>query len=69
MDTSTSIFWVIAVLGLLWLFVLVIAFVNIARRKDLPLVGKLLWIFVILSFPILGLLLYFILGRRRVPVD
>ena len=69
MDTATSIFWVFVVLGLIWLFVLVVAFVNIARREDISLAAKLLWILVILSFPILGLLLYFILGRRRIPVD
>lgn len=69
MDAGSATFWILLGLGLLWLFVLVVALVNIFRRQDLPLVGKLLWVFIILSFPIVGLLIYFILGRRRVSVD
>lgn len=69
MDTASDIFWVILILGLIWLVVLVAVFINIIRRREMSLMGKAFWIIVILSFPVLGLLIYLLVGRRRVVED
>lgn len=69
MDTASDIFWVLLILGLIWLVVLVAVFINIIRRREMSLMGKVFWIIVILSFPVLGLLIYLLIGRRRVVED
>ncbi|HEY1112562.1 MAG TPA: PLDc N-terminal domain-containing protein [Chitinophagaceae bacterium] len=69
MDTASDIFWIILVLGLIWLVILIAVFVNIVRRREMPLITKIFWIIVILSFPVLGLLIYLLIGRRRVVED
>lgn len=69
MDTASDIFWVLLVLGLIWLIVLVAVFINIVRRREMSLMGKIFWIIVILSFPVLGLIIYLLIGRRRVVED
>lgn len=69
MDTASDIFLVLLILGLIWLVVLVAVFINIARRREMSLMGKIFWVIVILSFPVLGLLIYLLIGRRRVVED
>lgn len=69
MDTASDIFWVVLVLGIIWLVVLVAVFINIFRRREMSLVAKIFWIIVILSFPVLGLIIYLLIGRRRVVED
>lgn len=69
MDTASDIFWVLLILGLIWLVVLIAVFINIVRRREMSLMGKVFWIIVILSFPVLGLLIYLLIGRRRVVED
>lgn len=69
MDTASGFFWTLLVFGLIWLIVLVAVFINIARRSEMPLITKIFWIIVILSFPLLGLILYLLLGRKRVMED
>lgn len=69
MDTASDIFWVILILGIIWLVILIAVFINIIRRRELSLLGKAFWIIVILSFPVLGLLIYLLIGRRRVVED
>jgi hypothetical protein len=64
MDTGGTIFWIIFVLGLIWLVVLIIALLNLFRRTDKSLVSKLIWAFIIVSAPVLGLLLYLLVGNR-----
>jgi uncharacterized integral membrane protein len=69
MDTASGIFWTLLILGLIWLIVLVAVFVNIARRREMSLAAKVFWIIVILSFPLLGLIIYLLIGRKRVVED
>lgn len=69
MDTASGIFWTLLILGLIWLVVLIAVFVNIARRREMSLVAKVFWVIVILSFPLLGLLIYLLIGRRKVVED
>lgn len=69
MDTASDIFWIILILGLIWLAILIAVFINIIRRREMSLITKIFWIIVILSFPVLGLLIYLLIGRRRVVED
>ena len=66
MDTGSNIAWVILLIGLLWLAVVIYVFAQIFKRDDLSFMSKVLWILVILSFPVLGLIIYFLLGRRSI---
>lgn len=54
------------ILAFIWLVVLIAVFANIIRRSDLLPVTKVFWIIVILSFPLLGLIIYLLIGRKRV---
>jgi hypothetical protein len=66
MDNGSNIAWIILLVGLLWLAVLIYVFVQIFKRDDLSLIAKLFWIFIILSFPVLGLIVYFLLGKKSI---
>ena len=64
MDTAGSIFWFIVILFVIWFIVLVWALVNLFKRDDLTLVAKAFWALIIISFPILGLIVYLLLRKR-----
>lgn len=66
MDTGNGIVWTLLILAFIWLVVLIAVFANIIRRSDLLPVTKVFWIIVILSFPLLGLIIYLLIGRKRV---
>lgn len=66
MDTGNGIVWTLIILAFIWLVVLIAVFANIIRRSDLLPVTKVFWIIVILSFPLLGLIIYLLIGRKRV---
>jgi hypothetical protein len=66
MDTGNGIVWALIIFSLIWLFVLIAVFVNIIRRPEISIITKVFWIIVILSFPLLGLIIYLLLGRKRV---
>jgi hypothetical protein len=51
--------------GLAWLAVLIAVFINIFARSKMPLVEKLLWALLILSFPVLGLIIYLVVKSSR----
>ena len=48
-----------------WVFVWLLVAVRVLRRHDLGAGGKALWIVVILVFPLLGLLAYFLWDAAR----
>ncbi len=51
-------------LGLLHLILWIIAVVDILKsNKTLPM--KVLWILIVLLLPVVGLILYFLLGRGK----
>lgn len=50
-------------LGVIHLILFVIALVDILKSGMSP-VNKLLWILLILLLPVIGLVLYFLLGRK-----
>ena len=54
-----------AVALLVWIFVWLPVAVRIVRRRDLGLVGKLLWLVFILVVPLVGLFIYFLWDAAR----
>jgi hypothetical protein len=48
-----------------WIFVWLLVAVRVVRRHDLGAGGKALWIVVILVFPVVGLLVYFLWDASR----
>jgi hypothetical protein len=48
-----------------WIFVWLVVAVRVVRRDDIGPGGKALWIVVILVFPIVGLLVYFLWDAAR----
>lgn len=49
----------------LWIFVWLLVAVRIIRRGDLGIVGKVLWLVVILVVPLVGLFVYFLWDAAR----
>jgi hypothetical protein len=54
--TIALVVWIVV-----WLFVAV----GVIRRRDLGIVGKLLWLVVILVIPLVGLFVYFLWNASR----
>ena len=52
-----------SLIGLIILILDIVAVVEIIRRP-MDTTKKILWILVIVAFPIVGLLLYYFLGRK-----
>ena len=52
---------------ILWIVVWLFVAVNVVRRRDLGLVGKLIWLVVILVLPVVGLLVYFLWDASKPP--
>lgn len=50
-------------LGLIWLIIVIWAIVKTARSSAGP-VAKLLWILVLLFFPLVGLIIWLLLGPK-----
>ncbi|MCU7548656.1 hypothetical protein OCK74_05980 [Chitinophagaceae bacterium LB-8] len=64
MNTANYVFWFFVITLLIWLVVLVWALINLFKREDLSLVAKAFWTLIIISFPILGLIVYVIIRKR-----
>lgn len=50
-------------LGLIWLVIVIWAVVKVAKSSASGL-AKLLWILVLLFFPLVGLIIWFLLGPK-----
>ena len=48
-----------------WIAVWLLVAVRVVRRKDLGILGKVVWLLVILLIPIMGLFVYFIWDAAR----
>ena len=48
-----------------WIFVWFLVAVRVLRRHDIGVLGKVLWIVVILVLPLAGLLFYFLWDAAR----
>ena len=53
------------ILIFLILLPIILVFVDISRRSFNPPYHKALWIALVLFFPLLGIILYFLLGRPK----
>ncbi len=50
-------------LGLIWLIIVIWAIIKVAKSSAGG-VAKLLWILILLLFPLLGLIIWFLLGLK-----
>ncbi|TFH85756.1 hypothetical protein EQG41_15240 [Billgrantia azerbaijanica] len=50
-------------LGLIWLIIVIWAIVKVAKSAAGP-VSKLLWILILLFFPLIGLIVWLLLGPK-----
>jgi Phospholipase_D-nuclease N-terminal len=48
-----------------WVFVWILVAVRVVKRRDLGILGKVVWLAVILLIPLLGLLAYFLWDAAR----
>lgn len=53
----------VGILGFIWLIIVIWAIVKTAQSSAGP-VAKLLWILILLFFPILGLIIWLLLGPK-----
>lgn len=57
---------VLAVLALAaWAIAWIVGAIDIFRRRDLGIGGKVLWLIVLLVLPIVGLLVYYLFAAAR----
>lgn len=58
--------WEFTVLGIgvLALLLFVVALIDIARSHHLTGAAQAVWVLVVLAFPVIGPLLWFVIGRR-----
>ena len=54
-----------AIALVVWIVVWLFVAVGVIRRRDLGIVGKLLWLVVILVIPLVGLFIYFLWNASR----
>ncbi len=52
-----------SLLGIIILILDIVAFVDIFK-SSMDTLGKVLWALVVLFFPVLGMILYFLFGRK-----
>jgi len=57
--------WLAAIALVVWILVWLTVAVRIVRRRDLGVVGKLLWLVFILVVPLVGLFVYFLWDAAR----
>lgn len=50
-------------LGLIWLIIVIWAVVKVAKSSAGP-IAKLLWILILLIFPVVGLIIWLLLGPK-----
>lgn len=54
---------VTGILGLIWLIIIIWAVVKVAQSSA-GLLGKILWILILLAFPVIGLIIWLLLGPK-----
>lgn len=55
---------VAGLLGLIWLIIVIWAVIKTAQSHAGP-VAKVLWILILLFFPLIGLIIWLLLGPKR----
>ena len=56
--------WHLIILSIVFLIPFVLAIVSIARTRAASGLEKAVWVLIVLLFPLLGAILWFIIGRR-----
>ncbi len=64
MDFTGTALWIILVVCLFWLVILITSINGLVKRKDISLPIKILWGIVISVAPVLGLIIYVLIGRN-----
>ena len=64
MDFTGAALWVVLLLVILWLVVLFTSIKGLISRTDILLPVKIFWAILISLAPVIGLILYVIVGRR-----
>ncbi len=67
MDFTGAALWTIILLILIWLIVLATSILGLVKRKDISLPVKIFWALVISVAPVIGLIIYVLVGRRSRP--
>ena len=49
----------------LWLLTIIIVFVTLFKRNDIPMPVKIFWALIIFVAPVIGLILYLIVGLQK----
>lgn len=49
----------------LWLLTIIIVFVTLFKRKDIPMPVKIVWAIIIFVAPVIGLIVYLIVGLQK----
>ena len=59
------------ILVALWLLTIIIVFVTLFKRKDIPMPVKIVWAIIIFVAPVIGLIVYLIVGlqKRKKPLN
>jgi len=63
MDFTGTALWIVLILCLFWLIILVTSINGLVKRKDISLPLKIFWGVVISLVPVLGLIVYVLIGR------
>jgi hypothetical protein len=53
------------ILVALWLLTIIIVFVTLFKRKDIPMPVKIFWAIIIFIAPVIGLIVYLIFGIQK----
>lgn len=53
------------ILVALWLLTIIIVFVTLFKRKDIPMPVKIVWAIIIFVAPVIGLIVYLIVGLQK----
>ena len=67
MDFFSTVIGVYAAIAAVWFLILIVSLIVIYRRKDMHKAEKLFWTVVIVMAPILGLICFFIWGKKKRP--
>lgn len=51
------------ILGIILLLIWIWAIADIARRADLSMLMKVIWVVIVIAFPFVGVILYVVFGR------
>jgi len=66
MDLAGTALWTFLIFAVIWLVVLITSINGLVKRDDIPLSVKIFWGVIISLAPVIGLIAYVVLGRKRI---